>query len=153
MYPSVAGTVRNPAVVLAIVIVLMPLLDNRGRPLLIWALLFTGLALNRLDPRTSVFAQVCEWALESRIAIYFGSRSFSTYLSHFLIIAICYWGWVSVFETAPSFFGLSALTVPFVVVAAEFLYRYVERPGIALGSRLVRRYELGADVEQAQIKA
>jgi peptidoglycan/LPS O-acetylase OafA/YrhL len=146
VYPSIAGTLRNPAGILTIIVVMMPLLDNRGWPLLIWALLYTGLALDRSGPRSRLFAQIYQMALESRFAIYFGSRSFSVYLSHVLITATCYWFWVSFFATAPTFFGLSALAIPLTIVSAELLYRYVEQPGIAFGSSLVRRYELAADV-------
>jgi peptidoglycan/LPS O-acetylase OafA/YrhL len=153
IYPSVASTVRNPATILAIVIVVTPLLNSRGWPLLIWVLFFTGLVLNRLDPKARFFSKIYELALESQLAIYFGSRSFSTYLSHVIIITICYWFWVSFFPVAPSFFRLSALAIPLTVIAAELLYRYVEQPGIALGSNLVRRYELVAGAEQARVKA
>lgn len=136
-YPSIAGTIQRPATILAIVIVLLPLLDKWGVPLLIWGLIFAGLALHP-SARMSLFARVYRAVLESRTAVYFGSRSFSTYLCHLPIISVCYWLWLSLFSTAPTFLGLLVLTAPLTIVAAELLYRWVERPGIALGSRLAR---------------
>ncbi len=136
-YPSIAGTIRHPAAILSIVIVLLPLLDGWGVPLLIWGSILTGLALHP-SAKTSLFARIYRVALESRAAAYFGSRSYSTYLCHLQIISICYWLWLFLFSTAPTFLGLSVLTVPLTIIAAELLYRWVERPGIALGSRLAR---------------
>lgn len=136
-YPSIAGTIRHPAVILSIVIVLLPLLDSWGVPLLIWGLIIAGLALHA-SAQTSPFARAYRVALESRIAVYFGSRSYSTYLCHLQIISIAYWLRLSLFSTEPTFLGLSVLTVPLTIIAAELLYHWVERPGIALGSRLAR---------------
>lgn len=136
-YPSIAGTIRHPTAVLSLVIVLLPLLNSWGVPLLIWGLIITGLALHP-SSQSSLFARIYRVALESPVAIYFGSRSYSTYLCHMQIITISYWLWLSLFSTAPTFLGLSILTVPLTIVAAELLYRWVERPGIALGSRLAR---------------
>lgn len=65
--------------------------------------------------------------------------SFSTYLCHLQVIAICYWFWLFLFSTAPTFLGFPMMVVPLTIIAAELLYRGVERPGIALGSRLARR--------------
>lgn len=136
-YPSIAGTIRHTAGILSVIIVLLPLLDRWGVPLLIWGLIVVGLALHP-SAKASAFARIYRAALDSRAAVYFGSRSYSTYLCHLQVIAFCYWLWLSLFSTAPTFIGLSALTVPLTMIAAELLYRWVERPGIALGSRLAR---------------
>jgi peptidoglycan/LPS O-acetylase OafA/YrhL len=137
VYSYIAGTIRHPAAILSLVIVLLPLLDSWGVPLLIWGLIITGLALHP-SAQTSLFARIYRLALESPAAVYFGSRSYSTYLCHLQIISVSYWLWLSLFSTAPTFLGLSILTVPLTIVAAELLYRCVERPGIALGSRMAR---------------
>lgn len=136
-YPSIAGRLRHPAAILALVIVLMPLLDRWSVPLLIWAVIVAGVALHPSAAMTP-FARIYRDALESRTAVYFGSRSFSTYLCHLPVISISYWIWLHLFSTAPPFFALLILTVPLTILTSELLYRGVERPGIALGARLAR---------------
>ena len=140
-YPSVAGAVRYPSAMLAVVIVLFPLLDNWGRPLLIWTIAFVGVARDPSVSEVSFFARLYTLALESPIAIYFGSRSFSTYLCHMPVIAVCYWFWLVLFFAAPGFIALSATVIPITMITSELLYRGVERPGIALGTRLALGYQ------------
>jgi peptidoglycan/LPS O-acetylase OafA/YrhL len=140
-YPSVAGTLRYSNAMLAVVIVLFPLLDNWGRPLLIWIVTFIGIARAPSVSESSFFARLYTPALESPIAIYFGSRSFSTYLCHMPVIAVCYWFWLLIFSRAPGFIALSATVIPMTMITSELLYRGVERPGIALGTRLALGYQ------------
>ena len=134
-YPSIAGRLRHPSAVLAVVIVLLPLLDGGSVPFLIWAVIVAGVTLHP-SVAMSHFARIYRGALESRAAVYFGSRSFSTYLCHLPVISISYWIWLHLFSTAPAFLGLLILTVPLTILLSELLYRGVERPGIAIGARL-----------------
>ena len=111
-------------------------------PILVWALALTGLALDRSDAGTAAFARVYRRALESPAAAYLGSRSYSVYLCHLPIIAVCHSLWLDLFPTAlraATFLGVAAMAVPLTLIAADLLYRGIERPGIALGSRLARR--------------
>jgi peptidoglycan/LPS O-acetylase OafA/YrhL len=138
-YPALAGTVRQPSAIVALFMVLIPF-GWDAVPLLVWALVMTGLILNRSAPDS--FAHYYRLALESRWAMYFGSRSFSVYLCHLPMIAICLSLWLSKFPASGrymTFFALSATAVPLTIAAAELLYRCIERPGIALGSRLAQR--------------
>jgi peptidoglycan/LPS O-acetylase OafA/YrhL len=154
-YPLIAGTVRRPSAVFAVSLVLVPL-GWDAVPLLVWAFVLTGLIINRTDARTSSFAGGYHYALESRIATYFGSRSYSIYLSHFPIMAVCYSLWLSAFPTAPSirtFIGLSLMTVPSTLFASELLYRGVELPGIAFGSWLARRSVVVPAIEKVEANA
>jgi peptidoglycan/LPS O-acetylase OafA/YrhL len=100
-----------------------------------------------------VFAKIYYLALESPAATYFGSRSYSVYLSHWPIITVCTWLWLRLFPTAApalTFIGVALLTIPLTLLVSELLYRAIERPGIRLGSRMVearlgnpRRRKLG----------
>jgi peptidoglycan/LPS O-acetylase OafA/YrhL len=145
-YSEVVGSVRHPWVILALCIALLPL-GWDPVPILVWTLVFAGMVLNPAATHGTLFVRAYKSALESYTAIYLGSRSYSTYLCHMPIIAICHWVWLAIFPLAlkPStFFAVSAMTVPLILISAELLYRGVERPGIALGSKLVRRNKIAA---------
>jgi peptidoglycan/LPS O-acetylase OafA/YrhL len=144
-YPTIAGTVRHPNIILALLIVLIPLLGRDAIPILVWALVLAGLILNSSDADTASFARVYQRCLGSRAATYFGSRSYSVYLCHLSVIAICHSLWLGIFPVAGralTFLGVSAMAVPLTIIAAELLYRGIEQPGIALGSWLARRNEV-----------
>jgi peptidoglycan/LPS O-acetylase OafA/YrhL len=146
-YPTIAGTVRHPNVILALVTVLIPL-GWDAVPILVWVLFLTGLVADRSAPGTSSFARVYQYLLEGRAANYFGSRSYSVYLSHYLIIFICHALWLSWLPTAQkyaTFVGVSAMVLPVTLIIAELLYRGIERPGIAFGSRLAQLSKLRAE--------
>jgi peptidoglycan/LPS O-acetylase OafA/YrhL len=153
-YPIFTGASRGPSVIFALVLVLVPL-GWEAVPLLVWALVLTGMTLNRMDAATASFARGFHCALEGRVPTYFGSRSYSIYLSHFPIIAVCHSLWLSAFPMAlstPTFFGLSLMTVPSTLIASELLYRGIELPGIALGSWLARRSDVVSfPIEQAPL--
>ena len=141
IYPTIAGTLRKPGVIFALCLVLLPLCGWDVVPLLIWALVFAGLVLDRSTADAASFARAYRRYLESPIATYFGSRSYSVYLGHLPIIGVCHWVWLNIFPLAgraATFFGVSAMVVPLTIIASEMLYRGIEKPGIALGSRLAR---------------
>jgi peptidoglycan/LPS O-acetylase OafA/YrhL len=122
----------------------IPFLSWDAVPLWGWTIIMTGLALNRPVVDGALFANVFRHAVESPAATYLGSRSYSVYLCHVPIIAICHSFWLGLFPTAmrvSTFFGVSAMVVPLTLIAAELLYRGVEQPRIALGSRLARRLQ------------
>lgn len=140
-YPRIAETLEHPTAVLALVLVLLPL-GWVAVPILVWGLVMAGLCLTRSQAQVP-FARFYHHMLEGRFASYFGSRSYSVYLCHFPIIALCLAFWVSKFPTAGRYAtlgGLAVMVVPSTLIAAELLYRLVERQGIALGSRLAGRF-------------
>jgi peptidoglycan/LPS O-acetylase OafA/YrhL len=139
--PMIRTTIRQPGPIWALLIVLVPL-GWAVLPIVIWAVVLTRLVVAPSRAGTPSFMRIQQIAMESRIATYFGSRSYSIYLCHLPIIAVCHALWLGMFPHAqqiPTFFGVSAMAVPLTIIAAELLYRGVERPGIALGSRLARR--------------
>jgi peptidoglycan/LPS O-acetylase OafA/YrhL len=139
IYPRIAGTLQNPGFIVALCLVLLPLCGWDVAPLLIWALAFAGLVLDRASGGAASFARTYRRYLEGPIATYFGSRSYSVYLGHLPIIGVCHWVWLEIFPLAgraATFFGVSAMVVPLTILAAEILYRCIEQPGIALGSKL-----------------
>jgi peptidoglycan/LPS O-acetylase OafA/YrhL len=143
-YTKIIGAVRQPRVIFALFLLLIPL-GWTAVPLLAWALVFTGLVLDRTDARTESFAQAYSYAMESRIATYFGSRSYSVYLSHMPIIAVCHSLWLAVFPMAFHVFtllGVSVMVIPTTLIVSELLYRNVERPGMAFGALLADRWAM-----------
>jgi peptidoglycan/LPS O-acetylase OafA/YrhL len=89
-----------------------------------------------------VLSSIYKSLLESEVAKYCGSRSYSLYLGHSPVIAFCHFLFYSKFpEARPAltFFGLTLISVPAIIAASELLYRSIERPGILFGSRLAAR--------------
>ena len=138
-YPAIAGTLRFPGIIFALLLILVPLTWD-AIPILVWVFVLTGLVVNW--PDADPLSRAYRFVLESRAATYFGSRSYSVYLCHPALIAICHLLWTDLFPLASraiTFFALSAMVVPLTIITAELLYRSIERPGIALGSWLARR--------------
>ena len=139
--PKILNSVRHPNIIWALLIVLIPV-GWAVLPIAVWAIVLTGLALAPSDGGSSLFVRAYRAALESRIATYFGSRSYSIYLCHLPVVSVCLAIWLRMDPDAlqvATFFGVSAMAIPLTILVAEFLYRGIERPGIALGSRLARR--------------
>ena len=77
--------------------------------------------------------------LDGKVALWFGARSYSTYLVHVPIIQglICLCAVIG-FDYALTVAFTAILTPPAVLLASDLLHRLVEKPGIALGRRLAR---------------
>lgn len=138
-YPTMVRTAGHPAMVAALAIVLLPICNRDTAPLLLWAIVLSGLTLAPTDP--TFFARCYRAVLESRAAVYWGSRSYSVYLGHMSVIALCHQLWITIWPAAGStatFVGVTVLAVPAIMSTAELLYRWVERPGIVLGARMAR---------------
>jgi peptidoglycan/LPS O-acetylase OafA/YrhL len=141
VYPAIAATTWDPRIFLSLGIVVLPLVGDEAKPILVWMMIVLGLEQSRSGVKGASFVRL---ALESRPAIFIGSRSYSTYLCHMPIIAICHRLWFiasPLAKSAPTFLALTAMTVPVTLFFAELLYRGVERPGIALGSLMAHRME------------
>lgn len=140
-YPAIAAAAWDPRVFLALGIVLLPLVGDETKPILMWVIFVLGLEQSRSAAAQTPFARHFRLALESRPAMFIGSRSYSTYLCHMPIIAMCHRILLlmsPLAKSAPTFFALTAMTVPLTLLFAELLYRGVEQPGIALGSVMAR---------------
>lgn len=77
----------------------------------------------------------------SPIAAYLGARSYSVYLVHMPMMMLVAWlmtGNLALAET-PARIMVGVGTVLATLAASDLLYRFVERPMIALGARLARR--------------
>jgi peptidoglycan/LPS O-acetylase OafA/YrhL len=83
------------------------------------------------------------WLMRSRPALWLGERSYSIYLSHFLLILALRpaYGWVldRLGQGGAAFLACAAITLPPLCLAAALGYRFVEVPGMALGRRLLGR--------------
>jgi peptidoglycan/LPS O-acetylase OafA/YrhL len=143
VHPIIVGTVRYPNMIFALCIVLIPL-GADAVPILVWTLVMTGLLLSPAVTDASTFVRIYQRFLESRVATYFGSRSYSTYLCHWPIIVVCHALWLALIpmaSRASTFFAVAAMAVPLTLIVSELLYRGIEQPGMALGAWLVRRSE------------
>jgi peptidoglycan/LPS O-acetylase OafA/YrhL len=142
IYPSVAGSTRYPIGIAALItIMLLPISGVPIASVLVWMLVYLGLIVGREESSDSFFAQIHRRLWENPVILYFGSRSYSIYLTHILTITLCHFVWIRLKPLAgplETFVALSAMTVPVTMAAAELLYRSVERPGIALGSRVAQ---------------
>ena len=138
IYPVVAGGSRYPIVISAsIIIMLIPISDVPTACVLVWMLVYLGLIVSRQKGSCSLYARVHRRLWENPLILYFGSRSYSIYLTHMLAITLCHFVWIKLRPMAgplETFVALSIMTVLVTTAAGEFFYRSVERPGIALGS-------------------
>ncbi len=80
--------------------------------------------------------------LLDRWLLYFGSRSYGIYVLHYpiiILLEIIFLPWLPILRGK---FALiqAALFLLICLPFVELIYRYVERPGIALGGRLIRRF-------------
>jgi peptidoglycan/LPS O-acetylase OafA/YrhL len=100
----------------------------------------------------AVFAALClwqalrpSWLLRCRPALWLGKRSYSVYLSHFVLILALRPAYARIVgllgQGGPAYLACLAITLLPLGLAAALGYRLVERPGIALGRRLIRRLE------------
>jgi peptidoglycan/LPS O-acetylase OafA/YrhL len=117
---------QNPHVALALCLLLLVL--GAQPALAVWAFVYLGLG--------GTFGPLYRLAFESRPALYFGSRSYAIYLSHFPTIVACQWLWIQGFGVPPNLVALLVTAVPVTIAVSEILHRSVERPGIRLGARL-----------------
>ena len=133
-----AVSILGIATVLGIAIMIIPLVGSDAVALIVWAFVFVGLALDHRQIKGTHISRLYRM-LESRPSAYLGSRSYSIYLSHSAVIAICLRLWFSYFPTASktaTLLGLACIVVPLTLILSEALYRCVELPGIAAGNSL-----------------
>lgn len=84
--------------------------------------------------------------LDGRLARYFGTRSYAVYILHQPILMFCAWfAWVSLdLSTTPAILVTASMAILLILLAAELVYRWVERPAIRFGKRLGREPVPGA---------
>ena len=95
---------------------------------------FFGLPNIAVTDGTSL-AQLYARFLKSPLPLYFGSRSYSIYLCHYPVISVVAW-LLFRWSVPSSMFILSIISIPLIIVIAEFAYRWIEKPGIAAGKTL-----------------
>jgi peptidoglycan/LPS O-acetylase OafA/YrhL len=143
VYPVVAASTQYTLGIAAVVIIMMlPIASVPTACVLLWMLVYLGLIVGREGAPDSLYARLHHMLWGNPVLLYFGSRSYSIYLAHIPTISLCHFVWMSIKPTAgpmETFVALSMMTVPLLAAASELLYRLVEQPGIALGSRIARR--------------
>ena len=110
-------------------------MQNALRPLVIFMVTIFGLSKKRHD---TALGAVYDAALTSDLARYFGSRSYSIYLTHYVLLSAISWLHFRLTGLAPSLTTLTLIGLPSVVLVSECTYRWIEVPGIALGRRMAR---------------
>jgi peptidoglycan/LPS O-acetylase OafA/YrhL len=133
-YSKSVETFPSLRVAVVAAIVLFPIAPD-VRPVLVWMVVYFGLPAVKLES-ASVIGRIYELALNSRLAVYFGSRSYSIYLVHYPIISIVVWLFFARSTPLPNMLLLSCICIPLTVVISELAYRTIESPGIALGKRV-----------------
>jgi peptidoglycan/LPS O-acetylase OafA/YrhL len=117
----------------ALAIVCFP--TSELRPFLIWLVVFFGLQI-RSGPNLQIIERTFRLALENRLVLYFGSRSYSIYLCHYPVASVVVWLLFHYLSTPPKMLLLTCTSIPLIILASELAHRCIELPGIALGKRV-----------------
>jgi peptidoglycan/LPS O-acetylase OafA/YrhL len=138
IYPKLPSLSAYPAAAMILAGGLM-LMAPRLIPFLMWVAFIIWLRVEHATDRVSRGIDRCaDVALNSKVARYLGTRSYSTYLVHEPIIHIVIYVCIKQFALGigPTV-AIMFVTVPIITLGASIvLYRYVEAPGIAFGKRL-----------------
>jgi peptidoglycan/LPS O-acetylase OafA/YrhL len=153
-YPKLAGSLRSPAVELAILIALIPEvpLGWGAVPILVWGCVYATLITDRrhLLPIDETALKAVSLILESRFSIFMGTRSYSIYLCHMSVISLMLYVLTSLFvditQTKAFLFLLVSVT-PLTFALACFFYLTVEKPGIVLGNLISIRKTAAPNIQ------
>ena len=108
-------------------------------PLFIWSFFFF-LAWTAELPSSSPWVSGLRRALHNRIAQWFGTVSYSIYMVHSVVLFAVTYGLLNYYPSirpVPMLFWLTLISLPVVLVISYFSHRWIEKPFIALGKRLV----------------
>ena len=142
--PALPVVRRYPLVPVLWIVGSIALVDRDAAFLGIWLAIVPYMVLREPVDRTSqAIDRGLHALLDSRIAVWLGQRSYTTYLIHFPVVQAVVWAcariglgyWLSVGV-------LAVATVLLTLVASALIHRWVEQPGIALGRRLWRSARL-----------
>ena len=135
-YPVLAGSTRYPIGISALIIIMLLPYQRAYCPVLVWMLVYLGLIVVERENSHTLYAQIHRRVWENPLILYFGSRSYSIYLTHMLTITLCHFLWMKLQPMAgpmETFVALSIMTVPVTMAVAEVLYRSVEQPALRSG--------------------
>lgn len=137
-YPKLAGSLRNPAIVLALLVAQIPL-GWDSAPFLIWGCVYATLITDRrhLLPIDEAAMKIASLMLESRFSTLMGTRSYSIYLSHMPVISLILYALTSLFvdlSQTDTFLALLVTVTPLTFAFTCILYITVEKPGVVLGN-------------------
>jgi peptidoglycan/LPS O-acetylase OafA/YrhL len=149
-YPRLVGSLRNPAIVLALLVALIPL-GWEAAPFWIWGCVYVTLIANRrlLLPIDEASLKIVSTMLESRFSIFMGTRSYSIYLCHITVMSVVLYVLTYLFVHTSKievFLSLFVIVTPLTFALACILYLTIERPGIVLGNLLSARTTKVANV-------
>lgn len=140
VFPSLSNRDIDYTTIAALAILFLPL-GWQAVPLFAWILFLYGLVQSEKIGREK-FRYIFQLLLSSRLAVYFGSRSYSIYLSHLPIVMALHAFWfyrVPTMGRAETLVVVGATSMLATVLASEILYRLIEKPGIRLGNLIVKR--------------
>jgi peptidoglycan/LPS O-acetylase OafA/YrhL len=112
-------------------------------PLLIWVCALGAV----LEPESSRSGALFRLVFANRVVLWMGRISYSLYLSHLLVMMLVSALLLRAFELPPFIYlcSLMAGTIAGTALVSTILYRVIERPGMELGSRMVRdRWDVDA---------
>jgi peptidoglycan/LPS O-acetylase OafA/YrhL len=154
-YPKLAGSLRNPAIVLALLVAQIPL-GWQLAPLVVWGLIYTTLITDRRDlqPIDEAVMKFASLMLESRYALFMGRRSYSIYLCHLSLLGLTLYALTSLsadLSKTQAFLALLFTVVPVTFAFSCILYLTVEKPGIVLANRIsTRKTATAANVNRSR---
>jgi peptidoglycan/LPS O-acetylase OafA/YrhL len=109
-------------------------------PLLLW-LVFFGFLIDNLKNCECAATKVFRYCFENKVIMNLGKTSYSIYLLHVPIINVVV-NFILKNHLASDrwqlFFLTSVIASPIIVIASQLSYKYIEVPGIKLGSKIAK---------------
>jgi peptidoglycan/LPS O-acetylase OafA/YrhL len=138
--PKIDGKISSPITMAACLLAFMPLCPADLNIVLLWGIFYLFICSDRrmASPYNSIAQNLFSTLFESKIARYFGSRSYSIYLFHFIIVTVSHYALTRSYPSAgrgETLVILLAVVCPATAIVSELSYRMVERPGIRLGQK------------------
>jgi peptidoglycan/LPS O-acetylase OafA/YrhL len=131
--------IARPTFLAAGLMALAPFAGYFMVPILVWLSFFGFLCADRsrADGPDAIALRIKDLAFEHRVALYWGERSYSVYLCHLPVLSLAVYEFAGTGSRPWPFLGAVTLcTICGTAALSIITYRFIERPGMALGQLL-----------------
>jgi peptidoglycan/LPS O-acetylase OafA/YrhL len=137
-WPSIKAANRFPTALSLTALAIAPLCSVFTLPIVAWAMLFSLQCVpDGLRGYDRQLLQIHRLLVESKIALYWGARSYAVYLIHMPVLCIAmYWFADPTISQWQFLFSILPATIIATAISASLAHKWIERPGIRLGTNM-----------------